>query len=364
MSLTSASALRLIELGRWAPSGDNTQPWRFEILAADHLVVHGHDTRDHCVYDLDGHPSQIAIGALIETLHIAASEQSLRLQVSRRPDAPETHPTFDVWLQSAPGMAPDPLLPAVPRRSVFRRPMSTRPLRQEELQALCGAMPDGYSLRWFADGVDRWRMATLMFANAKLRLTMREAYEVHRSIIDWGQRFSEDRVPDQALGVDALTLRIMRWALGDWRRVAFSNRWLAGTLAPRLQMDLAPSLLCAAHVAITAEQEPRTIDDYVAAGRAVQRLWLTATGFGLQHQPEMTPLIFSRYVRQGLSFSESPAALKMGQGLARKTAALFGTDLQRIVWLGRLGAAPAASSRSLRLSAARLSNEPDRAAGR
>ena len=23
---------RIIELARWAPSGDNTQPWRFEII--------------------------------------------------------------------------------------------------------------------------------------------------------------------------------------------------------------------------------------------------------------------------------------------------------------------------------------------
>ena len=23
---------RILELGRWAPSGDNTQPWRFEIV--------------------------------------------------------------------------------------------------------------------------------------------------------------------------------------------------------------------------------------------------------------------------------------------------------------------------------------------
>ena len=50
---------QILDLARWAPSGDNTQPWRFERVDDLHVVVHGFDTRDHCVYDLTGHPSQM-----------------------------------------------------------------------------------------------------------------------------------------------------------------------------------------------------------------------------------------------------------------------------------------------------------------
>lgn len=64
----------ILDVARWAPSGDNTQPWRFEIVDKLHFIVHGFDTRDHCVYDLDGHPSQMAIGALLENIEIAATE--------------------------------------------------------------------------------------------------------------------------------------------------------------------------------------------------------------------------------------------------------------------------------------------------
>jgi len=46
---------QILDQARWAPSGDNTQPWRFEIKGPLHVVVHGSDTRRHCVYDLDGH---------------------------------------------------------------------------------------------------------------------------------------------------------------------------------------------------------------------------------------------------------------------------------------------------------------------
>lgn len=65
---------RILDRARWAPSGDNSQPWRFEVVADDHVIVHGHDTREWCVYDIDGRPSQLAHGALLETIAIAARE--------------------------------------------------------------------------------------------------------------------------------------------------------------------------------------------------------------------------------------------------------------------------------------------------
>ena len=66
-------ARQILELARWAPSGDNTQPWRFEILSDDHVVVHGFDTRDEVIYDFRGHPSHMSHGALLETARIAAT---------------------------------------------------------------------------------------------------------------------------------------------------------------------------------------------------------------------------------------------------------------------------------------------------
>ena len=68
-----SDALAVLELARWAPSGDNSQPWRFSVDGQDRITVYGHDTRAHCVYDLDGRPSQISLGALIESIAIAAT---------------------------------------------------------------------------------------------------------------------------------------------------------------------------------------------------------------------------------------------------------------------------------------------------
>ena len=232
--------------------------------------------------------------------------------------------------------------------------MSMRPLTADEKLLLEQALPPGFSMRWL-DGLRwKWRMAVLLFRNAKIRLITQEAYEVHRSIISWGTRFSPDRVPDQSLGADALTLRLMRWAMQDWSRVQFLNRYLAGTLLPRLQMDFMPALACAAHFAIFRKQAPVSVDDYVESGRAVQRVWLTATRLGLQHQPEITPVIFSRYVREGRKFSASANSVKLASALAAEAEHILAPEPACAVWVGRIGAGTAARSRSERLSAAQL----------
>ncbi|MYM31650.1 molybdopterin biosynthesis protein MoeY [Duganella sp. CY15W] len=343
-----ATLERILELARWAPSGDNTQPWRFEILGPRQLVIHGHDTRDHCVYDLDGHPSQMSIGALLETMAIAASTFGLEMRSTRHADTPDTQPTLSVDFTLAPGLEADPLAGAILQRSVQRRALSRRALTAAEKSALAIALPQGYRVHWL-EGAQRLAAARLMFNNAKLRLTMPEAHQVHKSIIEWNARYSEDRIPDQALGADAMTTRLMRWVMQDWKRVQFFNTWLAGTLAPRVQMDLIPSLACAAHFVLVADQPPQRIDDYLAAGRAMQRFWLTATAQGLQLQPELTPLIFSRYVRERRKFSETPGMLTRAAELSRHGEALVGQqDWATAVFMGRIGAGEPAISRSLR----------------
>jgi hypothetical protein len=194
-----------------------------------------------------------------------------------------------------------------------------------------------------------------MFANAKIRLTTPEAYQVHRSIIEWNAQFSETMVPDQAVGLDRLTLKLMRWAMQSWTRISVLNRYFMGTVPPRLQLDLIPGLACAAHCGIVAEHRVRTLDDYVAAGRIVQRFWLTATQLGLQLQPEMTPVIFARYIREQRSFTTSPAPAKLAKRLAGRFAEFLGQEeVSDTVFLGRLGAGQAATSRSTRLSLVRL----------
>lgn len=339
---------QILDLARWAPSGDNTQPWRFEILADDHVLIHGFDTRHHCVYDLEGHASQLAHGALLETLRIAATAHGLRADWKRRPETPETHLLYDVHLIADDSIDPDPLLPFIETRTVQRRSMWGKRLSADEkLMLEAAAYP--FMVRWFETLPERWRIARLNFANAKIRLTIREAYEVHKRVIEWGARFSEDRIPEAAVGVDPMTARLMQWVMHSWKRVEFFNKWFAGTLGPRIQLDLVPGVACSAHACLVASVPQPSIEGRVAAGAAVQRFWLTCERLGIQHQPEMTPLIFNYYVRSGIRFTTIETAQAFCRKLDAELSDRAGTSaLRNASWLCRVGRSRNVIGRSTR----------------
>lgn len=340
----------VLDLARWAPSGDNTQPWRFEIVSGSHAVVHGFDTRDHCVYDLDGRPSRISIGAMLETLRIAATTVGARARCVLRAGCPETAPKIDVWLDADSSVRADALADSITTRCVNRRPLATTPLTAAQRMALEESVGPAFEVVWLASGAQRRRMAALMFRSAHLRLTIEEAYRVHASVIEWDARTSADRIPDSALGLDPMSVALMKWVMASWPRTRFVSRWLGGTLLPRIQLDLLPGILCGAHVLILARSGGSGVEDDLRAGSAVQRFWLTADRLGLQHQPEMTPLIFSRYADGGLAFSADPSAAPAAAAIRTRLAGIVGEDrFARAVWLGRVGAGARAEARSLRV---------------
>jgi sulfur-carrier protein adenylyltransferase/sulfurtransferase len=340
---------RVLDTARWAPSGDNVQSWRFQPTGDDSAFIHGFDTRDHCAYDLDGRASWLALGTLMATLRVAAAEEGCRVEVERLNGTPATHPTFELTLVPDASVKATPWFAAVRTRAVQRRPMSRSPLSEAERRSLDDAVGSGYRLHWMTSLAERWAVGRLLFLSAHIRLTTPECFEVHRRIIDWGKRHSETAIPDAATGLDPMMLKAMRWTLQDYARVEFMNRWLAGTLMPRIQLDLIPALCCAGHFLLVPERAPASEEDWLAAGEAWQRLWLEAERLGLVSQPEMTPLIFARYHREGRVFTRVTAAQATAGRVNDRLGELFGDDIRdRAVVLGRIGRGPRATARSLR----------------
>ena len=352
--------VKILDLARWAPSGDNTQPWRFEIVADHHVAVHGHDTRDWCLYDLDGHASHMAHGALLETIRVAATAFGLESSWELRGGGVNSTPIYDVTFSPAPSLGTDPLVSCIESRTVQRRPMRTTALTPDQKAALERATGPAYRVQFFESLPERWSVAKLLWASAYIRLTCPEAYEVHREIIEWGARFSEDRIPEQAVGVDPATAKLMRWVMESWSRVEFFNRYLLGTVAPRIQLDLIPAIACAAHLLIRPEVPLQGIEGHVRLGMAMQRVWLTATSVGLQLQPEMTPVIFRWYARARRSISRRSGIDEGAVSLACQfeRMACAGPE-DTFGFFGRVGVSPVPHSRSVRKALDELWHKED-----
>jgi len=345
--------LRVLEAARWAPSGDNAQPWRFVVRGPLAFDVYGYDTRAHCVYDLDGWASELAHGALLETIATAATRERMHARISM-PEEHESRPLcYRIALESDEAIVTDPRVDAITQRTVQRRAMGTRRLTDGERSALEEAARPA-RMAWFETLRDRARVAALCTRNARIRMTIREAYDVHRTVIAWHASTSEDRMPDASLGANRLLLATMHGAMASFARLDRINR-VMGTLVPRVSLDFVPGIRCSAWLALIAEHPPSSLDDRVAAGRAVQRVWLTATTLGLQMQPQYTPLLFARYARDERRFTGDARAIVRARDIDADLGALLGAgDAPKAVWLARIGPQRPVPGRSLRLPLTRL----------
>jgi nitroreductase len=329
----------ILDVARWAPSGDNEQPWRFQILDDDSVVVHLSRQRDGNIYEYrEGQPTLLAGGMLLETMRIAASAWG-RLMEWRYEDGGPAH-TIHVRFARADGMPVDPLYAEITMRSVDRRPYRWRKLTQAEKSALEGALGGGLRLTWYERRGERWRFARLGGMATDIRLRAPEAFGVHQRAIDWEHELSPSGIPARAVGVDRLTRAMMRWAMQGWPRMHLLNR-LAGTAVAAAQMDYVPGLACAAFFTIAANGDPPPPEQRTAAlllaGQAIQRFWLTASRLNLALQPGFATLIFAHYGEISEPFTADPALLRKARRLADAFRGVLGAGTGDFRFIGRIG---------------------------
>jgi len=327
----------ILDAARWAPSGDNLQPWRFEVVGESRVIVH--IRRSGGVYDYaDGEPTLLAAGFLLQTMRIAASGHRRSAAWQYLGQADGLH-RIAVDLSPDDSVEPDPLLPFVPVRSVARGAYRRTPLDAAQKTALEATLGDGLTIEWHESLAERWRQAWLNAMATDIRLRIPEAHAVHREVVDWERDFSPTGIPGAAIGLDPLTRRLTRWLMREWRRIVIANR-LGGTGLARLEMDLIPGLCCAAHFAIRAAvgpEERRRPEYLFAAGAALDRFWLTATRLGLALQPGLAPLCFAHYGRDGVAFTGDPRAAAKARRLTWEFDHAGDGSSDGILYRGRIG---------------------------
>ncbi|GAC1337620.1 MAG: hypothetical protein NVSMB18_02820 [Acetobacteraceae bacterium] len=338
-----------LSTARWAPSGDNAQPWRFEITGEDAVTVHLISEAAHNPYEYrNGQPSFLSLGMLLESMRLAASTQGRGMAWTLE-SAEEPH-RVAVRFPAAPGIEPDPLVPYVSMRSVDRRPYRARPLTDNEKTRLTAALGAELTVRWFETTAQRFALARLGAAATDIRLRAPETFAVHQRVIDWANRHSPGGLPSGAIGMDRATLLLMRWAMQSWGRMHRLNR-IAGTSAAAAQLDLLPGLRSAAFFAIApatsaaqgvGAQDVRALDvgALIRAGQGIQRFWLMATKLGLAMQPGFATLIFAHYGTEDTAFTADPGLRNKARKLGESFRATFGQGPAGYLFLARIGEPP------------------------
>ena len=242
-----------------APSGHNTQPWRFRITA-DAVELHADRTRALPVADPDDRELTIACGAALFHLRLALRHAGYLAEVRLTPlDGPGAPPDLLARVQAGPPAPPtaeeEALFAAIPHRRTNRAPFAARPLPTGLLDALTAAVEqEGAWLRPI-DGDARAQVAELV-AEADRRQWSDPRFR--RELAAWLHPAARgDGLPDRYLhGLGPIVVRTLDLGGGTARQ----DRHLAET---------APALLLLG----TAGDTPR---DWLAAGQALAHLLLRA----------------------------------------------------------------------------------------
>jgi sulfur-carrier protein adenylyltransferase/sulfurtransferase len=328
----------ILHAARWAPSGDNEQPWSFEKLGPETVLVHVARQDGGNIYHYrNDEPNLLAAGALLESLRIAASAhgRGMAWRLDGDTDPLRLHVTFF----ADETVVPDPLYSALGLRSVDRKRYRIRKLTGARREALEAALGGALRIDWYETAAERWRFARLSALATSIRLRAPETLPVHQHIIEWDKPLSADKIPAGALGLRRSTLRLMRWALGDRRRMEWLNR-LGGADLATLEMDYAPILFSSAAFTLRfpAVIPPgQKLENLLRAGEHIQRFWLVATQLGLALQPAMAVLIFAHYGQTKLSFTKDIGVRAKAGRLAREFHSVFGAGPEDFVFMGRIG---------------------------
>lgn len=341
----------LLAAGR-APSGDNTQPWRFVVDERAGTVALVLDpSRDPSPMNAGQRMARIGVGAALESLLRAAPAFGWEADVEPGRDG-----ALAVVRLRGEGHegAVDPLLG---RRVTNRRAYDASPISPELLDRLRATTPtlDGVATHWIVDHQRLSALAELigradamMFGNPAMRNAFLKNVRFDAppdAEVDEGLSIASLEVS----GADRQALKLMR-GLPDWLlRLGGATRVFA--------RKANEAVLSASGLCIVSAPDGSDGADLLV-GRAMQRAWLALTAENLAAQPMMSLPVLENAREHGDASLQGALGLAKLEALrddARSLLPELGKG--RLAWLQRFGRAASPSGRTGRLPISAIASE-------
>jgi hypothetical protein len=289
--VASAATLEsLVEAALRAPSGDNTQPWRFQIdPRTGRVSLFLDESRDPSPMNAGQRMARIALGAAFENLLRAAGSLGLEVAV----ETPTPPAVAAVRVAGSPvGRVED----GIRARVTNRRPYDDEPLSPPLLAKLRRQTPprQGVATHWIV-GAERLRsFGRLIRRSDEIMLGEPAFYDAFLHNVRFDAPAAAE--VEEGLSLASLELKsIDRFGLRLLPRLPLPLRRLGlKPLAAHSQMLVESAGGLCLFVAASAREE---ID--LAVGQAVQSAWLALTDENLSAQPMMSLVILDNVLDHG-----------------------------------------------------------------
>lgn len=262
----------LVEYAIKAPSGHNTQPWKFE-QAGDSIIIYPDFSRALPAVDSDNHALYISLGCALENMLIVAGHIGYETAVQYPEDS-----KGGIAVRFKKGDAvhhkTDDLFDYIPARQVNRSKYSAEKVSDEKLNQLGSSFSfDGVSLV-ILNGLEKFeRLIPLVIEGNNLQFGNKQFVKELTGWFRYSKREAERK--KDGLWVATMGIPGMGRVLGKF---VMRNFVSAKSEAKRLKEVLSHTQGLAVFVA-----DKNDVEHWIRTGRAFQRFGLTATKLGISH---------------------------------------------------------------------------------
>jgi tRNA A37 threonylcarbamoyladenosine dehydratase len=296
----------ILAAGCAAPSGGNCQPWRFIVHGGRTIEVEHDPSRSRSMLDFDDRAAHLAIGAAVENLVLAAGLSGHAASVT--PFPPSSEAVALVKLEKSEGLAPDPLASFIFSRGTNRRLGPRTPLEGSSRTALIDAAAASSATLLVIDEPRELEAAgSVLGAMDRVRFF---SETLHREMMA-ELRFTREEAEKWGDGIDLATLEM---AASDRAALRMLHRWPLVNFLKRIGggsiLEESSKRAVASASALCLLMRPGADRlSYFLGGRALQRVWLTATSLELAVQPMSACVYLFARLEHGSGFTEDERAI-------------------------------------------------------
>lgn len=284
---------KIIEYGIQAPSGDNSQPWKFVITRDNKIFLYNIADKDNPILNVHEGGSMISHGAVILNIEIAADSFGYKTIVSYFPDASLKDLVAVLYFienNKQNNLYNSNLLEAIKKRCTNRHHYK-KELKEDiknELDQI--SKITDLKIKLFYNQEDKDFLASCISISEEIILQTKDLHELLFADVAWTKK--EESIKRHGLYVKTLEFNPVQlfvfWLCRKWNNISFLNRKIGFAKIVGNQN----ALIYKSSGVIGLILIPNTDKiNYVKAGELLQYIWLKSTNLGLGFQP-VTGLFF------------------------------------------------------------------------
>lgn len=328
-----------------APSGENCQPWLFEIKD-EFLNIFNNPESDQSVYSWGQRASFVANGALIENIFLLAKGRGYQSNIILFPDPANSNHVAKIHFLESTKDDGNNLASFVTERHTNRKPYFKEKIRNDILNTLRGLSNSEIKVLIDENLNNIKQLARVGSMNENIMLDNKKLHNFFFSHVSWTKE--EDSIKKIGFFIETLELpgpaKLGFKLFSKWERLAKIKKFInIPSFVAKTNAQVYNSSAAIGIITIS-NRDPK---NYIEAGRVFERLWIFLTKEGISLQPLTGILFMWLKVKEGETKEFSPSQIekiKEGHDTIRKIFDI--PEGQTIALMFRIGKSKPASARS------------------